>query len=62
MHHQTLELKYLRIVDVDFGHGRNVVRLSVDVTDNAEVIHSLKFSIDKKSIPKGEETFCGVPS
>lgn len=50
MHHQPLELEYLRVMDVDFGHGRNVVRLSVDATDNTEVIHSLKFSVSKKSI------------
>ncbi|CDD81807.1 unknown [Bacteroides sp. CAG:462] len=49
-------------MNVDFGHGRNVVRLSADTTDNAKVIHSLKFSISKKSVPKGEEALCSVPS
>ena len=42
-------------MDVDFGHGGDVVRLSADTTDNAEVIHSLEFSISKKPLPKAKK-------
>lgn len=39
MYHQPLELKDFLIVKVDFGCGRYIECLSIDATDNTEVIN-----------------------
>lgn len=55
MHHQTLELVYLRIVQVDFRMAGQVERLAVYATDYPEVIGFLNVLPSSMPLPKAKK-------
>ena len=62
MYHQPLELKDFLIVKVDFGSGRYIECLSIDATDNTEVINISERAFHQYAIAESEEAFGTIPS
>lgn len=69
MHHQTLELEYLWVVDVYLGSGRDIVgfawvgiRLVVRYPYDAQLIHFPKNAVNEDAVAESEEAASGVPA
>ena len=62
VYHQPLKLEDFLIVKVDFGSGRYIECLSIDATDNAEVINVPERTFHQYAIAESKEAFGTIPS
>ncbi len=62
IHHQSLELVYLRIVAIHFRQCRYVVCPSVDSPDDTKVIDIEKLTVCENAVAKREEIILAVPA
>ena len=62
MHHKSLKLEYLRIVEIDFWSGRYIESLAVDNTDYTQIINGIECVGKKYSVSKSKESFSFIPA
>ena len=62
VNHQPLELVDFRIVLVNLGSGRNVVRFAVVPTDDAHFVHFMKDLVLVNAVAEGKELLAVIPA